>query len=169
MKIKTKWKKFFKNQIFRFYILFSVFQQSCKVCLNTYHTLKLDYPDHRNLLPVPITKRKIPNPAKITQRDSKQKTQHIDRENFTTSWQCKASHRSSDPSIIRLFYLGSFGTSHSPYSPDLVASNFHLFHYLKHHVGSNHYKDDEKVKMAMTSWLSEQVEILYKEGIQNQL
>ncbi|GBM43208.1 hypothetical protein AVEN_76348-1 [Araneus ventricosus] len=76
------------------------------------------------------------------------------------------SHRSSDPSFIVLFWLGSFGP---PYSPDLVTSDFHLFRHLKHHLGGNHYNDDEDVKTAATSWLLEQAASFYEEGIQNLL
>ncbi|GBN35142.1 hypothetical protein AVEN_185117-1 [Araneus ventricosus] len=67
--------------------------------------------------------------------------------------------------VIGLFWLGSFGLP--PYIPDLVPSDFHLFRHLKHHVSGNHYNDDENVKTAVTSWLSEQETSFYEEGIQN--
>ncbi|GBN58696.1 hypothetical protein AVEN_131843-1 [Araneus ventricosus] len=55
----------------------------------------------------------------------------------------------------------------TPYSPDFPPSDFHLFRHLKHHLGGNHYNDDEDVKTAVTSWLSEQAASFYEEGIQN--
>ncbi|GBL68516.1 hypothetical protein AVEN_206694-1 [Araneus ventricosus] len=54
-----------------------------------------------------------------------------------------------------------------PYSPDLAPSDFHFFRHPKHHLGGNHYYDDEDVKTAVTSWLSEQTASFYEEGIQN--
>ncbi|GBN45965.1 Histone-lysine N-methyltransferase SETMAR [Araneus ventricosus] len=66
--------------------------------------------------------------------------------------------------------LASFGwevLDHHPYSPDLATSDFHLFCHLKHHLGGNHYNDDERVKTAVTSWLLEQATSFYEEGIQN--
>ncbi|GBL89351.1 hypothetical protein AVEN_225873-1 [Araneus ventricosus] len=38
-----------------------------------------------------------------------------------------------------------------PHRPDLALSDFHLFRHLKHHLGGNHYNDDEDVKTAVTS------------------
>ncbi|GBM20788.1 Histone-lysine N-methyltransferase SETMAR [Araneus ventricosus] len=65
--------------------------------------------------------------------------------------------------------LDSFGWEvlDLPYSPDLATSDFHLFRHLKHNLGGNHYNDDEDVKIAVTSWLSEQAASFYEEGIQN--
>ncbi|GBO18097.1 hypothetical protein AVEN_147884-1 [Araneus ventricosus] len=85
----------------------------------------------------------------LRQSDSIKRRGHADR--GPAPRQCKASHRSSDPSFIGLFWLGSFGP---PYSPDLATSDFHFFSHLKHHLGGNHYNDDEDVKTSMTSWLS---------------
>ncbi|GBL96459.1 Histone-lysine N-methyltransferase SETMAR [Araneus ventricosus] len=66
--------------------------------------------------------------------------------------------------------LDSFGwevLDPPPYSPDLATSDFHLFRHLKHHLGGNHYNDDEDVETAVTSWLLEQATSFYEEGIQN--
>lgn len=58
------------------------------------------------------------------------------------------------PSIVllRLFSLESFG-SHSLYST--------------HHVGGNHYNNDENAKIAVPSWLSEQTASFYEDDICN--
>ncbi|GBO38618.1 Histone-lysine N-methyltransferase SETMAR [Araneus ventricosus] len=66
--------------------------------------------------------------------------------------------------------LDSFGwevLDHTLYSPDFATSDFHLFRHIKHHLGGNHYNDDEDVRTAVTSWLLEQVASFYEEGIQN--
>jgi hypothetical protein len=34
---------------------------------------------------------------------------------------------------------------HSPYSPDLTLSNYHLFTYLKNWLGSQHFNNNEKL------------------------
>lgn len=41
--------------------------------------------------------------------DSKLKMRHADRGNFVATWQCEASRRISDPTIIGNFWLGCFG------------------------------------------------------------
>ncbi|GBM60594.1 hypothetical protein AVEN_83537-1 [Araneus ventricosus] len=69
------------------------------------------------------------------------------------------------PELYRNLLAGKFSTP--PYSPDLAPSDFHLFRHLKHHLGGNHYNDDEDVKTVVTSWLSEQAASFYEEGIQN--
>ena len=64
--------------------------------------------------------------------------------------------------------LDSFGwevLDHPSYSPDLAPSNYHLFLHLKQHLSGNHYNDDDDVKTAVNSWLSEQVASFYEEGI----
>ncbi|GBM75997.1 hypothetical protein AVEN_90495-1 [Araneus ventricosus] len=68
------------------------------------------------------------------------------------------------PEFYWTLLAGKFGT---PYNPDLATSDFHLFRHIKHHPGGNHYNDDEDVKTAVTSWLSEQVASFYEEDIQN--
>ncbi|GFW23747.1 histone-lysine N-methyltransferase SETMAR [Trichonephila clavipes] len=35
---------------------------------------------------------------------------------------------------------------HPPYSPDLGTSDFHLFHYLKSHLGGKSFHDDDEIK-----------------------
>lgn len=51
-----------------------------------------------------------------------------------------------------------------PKSPDLALNNFHLFLYLKNNLGGKHFDNDEDVKSAVKSLLSEQVVNHYKEG-----
>lgn len=58
-------------------------------------------------------------------------------------------------------------SDHALYSPDLMHKNFHLFRYLKHHLGGNHNNDDEGMKMAINSWLSEVAANFYEKSIQN--
>ncbi|GBM34158.1 hypothetical protein AVEN_243202-1 [Araneus ventricosus] len=69
------------------------------------------------------------------------------------------------PELYWTLLAGKFWTP--PYSPDFAPSDFHLFRHLKHHLGGNHYNDDEDVKTAVTSWLSEQAASFYEESIQN--
>ncbi|GFY35086.1 histone-lysine N-methyltransferase SETMAR [Trichonephila clavipes] len=35
---------------------------------------------------------------------------------------------------------------HPPYSPDLAPSDFHLFRYLKSHLGGKSFHDDDEIK-----------------------
>ncbi|GFW20201.1 histone-lysine N-methyltransferase SETMAR [Trichonephila clavipes] len=56
---------------------------------------------------------------------------------------------------------------HAPYSPDLAPSNLHLFRYLQHSLGGKHFSDNEKVKAAVNSWLSNQATGFFEERFQN--
>jgi hypothetical protein len=42
---------------------------------------------------------------------------------------------------------------HSPYSPDLAPSNFHLFGPLKKHLGRRRFATKGEVQQAVMSWL----------------
>ncbi|KAG8318128.1 hypothetical protein J6590_010003 [Homalodisca vitripennis] len=45
---------------------------------------------------------------------------------------------------------------HAPYSPELALRDYHLFLHLKQHLSGNRYNDDDNMKTAVNSWLSEQ-------------
>lgn len=77
---------------------------------------------------------------------------------------------SSDPSFILLSWLRSFGPLLPlfPTAPDLAASDFQVFCYLKHHLGGNHYNEDEnscELLVKLTS--AGQLISAYEQGIQN--
>ncbi|GFX61712.1 hypothetical protein TNCV_2591551 [Trichonephila clavipes] len=48
---------------------------------------------------------------------------------------------------------------HAPYSSDLAPSGFYLFRYLKHSLGGKRFSDNEEMKTAVNSWLSDQVKM----------
>ena len=55
---------------------------------------------------------------------------------------------------------------HSPYSPDLAPSDFHLFLHLKSFLAGRRFHDDSEVKEAITTCFASQAASLYDEGIQ---
>jgi histone-lysine N-methyltransferase SETMAR len=55
---------------------------------------------------------------------------------------------------------------HSPYSPDLVPSHFHLFLHLKRHLAGKTFDDDDAVQEEVTAWFKGQAVDLYDLGIQ---
>ena len=64
--------------------------------------------------------------------------------------------------------ITSFGWTtvpHSPYSPDLAPSNYHLFGAMKEELSGRHYADDEEVKTAARNWLRSHPSEFYKAGI----
>ena len=64
--------------------------------------------------------------------------------------------------------ISSFGwtrISHLPYSPDLAASDFHLFGPLKESLRGRHFSRDEEVKTAVRKWLKTQLVKFYNEEI----
>ncbi|GBM78393.1 Mariner Mos1 transposase [Araneus ventricosus] len=42
---------------------------------------------------------------------------------------------------------------HSPHSPDLASSDFHLFGSLKKHLAGRHFRTDAEVQEAVVKWL----------------
>ncbi|GFX17676.1 mariner Mos1 transposase [Trichonephila clavipes] len=57
-------------------------------------------------------------------------------------------------------------SDHAPYSAAISATNFYLFRNLKHSLGKR-FSDNEKVKAAVNSWLSNREADLFKESFQN--
>ena len=55
--------------------------------------------------------------------------------------------------------------NHPPYSPDLAPSDYFLFRHLKKHMRGNHYSSDEEMIDAVESYLRDQPEDFYFEGI----
>ncbi|GBO32507.1 hypothetical protein AVEN_130437-1 [Araneus ventricosus] len=56
-------------------------------------------------------------------------------------------------------------TPHSPYSPNLAPSDFHLFLKLKEFLGSKYFGSDEELENAVTTWLNELEAEEYNMGI----
>lgn len=54
---------------------------------------------------------------------------------------------------------------HSPYSPDLAPSDFHLFPTMKSYLKGKHFPDDETLISKVTTWLLEQPVNFYKRGV----
>ena len=55
----------------------------------------------------------------------------------------------------KLAYLG-FRLDHTPYSPDLALSDYHLFHGLKKQLKGLHFSSDAEVIAAAKTWLDGQ-------------
>jgi hypothetical protein len=54
---------------------------------------------------------------------------------------------------------------HSPYSPDLAQSHFHLFGSLKDALRGTHFEDDNSINEAVRKWLCRQDKSWYWQGI----
>ena len=55
---------------------------------------------------------------------------------------------------------------HPQYSPDLVASDFHVFLHLKKFLDSKRFDDDSDLKDAVQKWLTSQAAAFCEDGIQ---
>ena len=55
---------------------------------------------------------------------------------------------------------------HTPYSPDLAPSDFHLFLHLKKFLGGERFDGDCDLKDAVQKWLTSQADAFYEEGLQ---
>jgi len=53
----------------------------------------------------------------------------------------------------KLAYLGFQCPDHSPYSPDLALSDYHLFPGLKKQLKGGHFSFDAEVIVAAETWL----------------
>ena len=56
----------------------------------------------------------------------------------------------------KLAYLGFQCFDHSPYSPDLAPSDYHLFPGLKKQLKGRHFSSDAEVMAAAETWLDGQ-------------
>jgi hypothetical protein len=54
---------------------------------------------------------------------------------------------------------------HTPYSPDVAPSNYHLFRPLKHAIGGKKFQDDEEVISEVKRWMRQRPAEWYREGI----
>jgi len=55
---------------------------------------------------------------------------------------------------------------HSPYSPDLAPSDYHLFLHTKTHLAGQRHTDDDEVQTTVMQWLSNQAATFFDNGIQ---
>jgi hypothetical protein len=55
---------------------------------------------------------------------------------------------------------------HTPYSPDIAPSDYHLFTYLKNWLQSRRFNNNEKLMEGVETWLSSQVADFFDTGIQ---
>ena len=55
---------------------------------------------------------------------------------------------------------------YSPYSPDLVPSDFHLFLHLKKHLAGKKFDDDDEVQEEVMTWFKRLAADFYDSGIQ---
>jgi hypothetical protein len=56
--------------------------------------------------------------------------------------------------------------NHSPYSPELAPSDFHVFLHLKTFLGGRWFHDDNEVKETNNTWFASQAASFYDSGIQ---
>jgi histone-lysine N-methyltransferase SETMAR len=56
---------------------------------------------------------------------------------------------------------------HSPYSPDLAHSDFHLFGPMKVNLGGQNSKTDDELKCGDMNWLCNQDKTFYAPAINN--
>ena len=57
----------------------------------------------------------------------------------------------------KLAYLGLQCLDHPPYSPDLIPSDYHLFHGLKKQLKGRHFSSDAEVIADADTWLDGQL------------
>jgi hypothetical protein len=48
---------------------------------------------------------------------------------------------------------------HFPYSPDIAASDYHHFTYMKNWLGSQRFNNNEELMEGVKTWLSSQADI----------
>ncbi len=53
---------------------------------------------------------------------------------------------------------------HSPYSPDLALSDYHLIHSLENHLNEKHYQEDDDIYSDLTAFFASKSPDFYKRG-----
>ena len=69
--------------------------------------------------------------------------------------------------LISKFGWGT--VTHPPYSPDLAPSDYHLFTALKKHLGGTHFKTQEELKDAVSTYLRGAAGEFYDLGIKKMI
>jgi histone-lysine N-methyltransferase SETMAR len=54
---------------------------------------------------------------------------------------------------------------HSPYSPDLAPSDYHLFRSLENHLNEKHYQEDDDIYSDLTAFFASKWPDFYTSGI----
>ncbi|GFS71989.1 histone-lysine N-methyltransferase SETMAR [Trichonephila clavipes] len=67
--------------------------------------------------------------------------------------------------LLQAIQIGSIGP-YPPCSPDLAPSDFHVFRYLKSHLGGKSFHGDDKIKDKVEIWFRQQAATFYDCGIQ---
>ncbi len=62
--------------------------------------------------------------------------------------------------------LGWTVFNHPPYSPDIAPSDYHLFRFLKTHLGGRQFETNEDVTKEVTNWLQKNSTEFYALGIE---
>lgn len=97
--------------------------------------------------------------------DSKLKTRHADRGTFVAPWQCEASRRISDPTIIGQFWLGCFGP---PSTFPILRRAISMYSAISSVISvTTTLKTTKTWKTAKGSWLLKQASSFCEEDIQN--
>jgi len=67
----------------------------------------------------------------------------------------------------KILQLGWELLPHSPYSPDLAPSDYHLFRSLEHHLRAHEFENEEEVQSAIANFISEKPASFFARGIDN--
>ena len=84
--------------------------------------------------------------------------------NCSVAGQRKSAYARQTQALLReQFHWDIF--EHPPYSPDLATSDIFLFPKMKDHLAGKSFSNDEDLKDAVVTWLSNQAATWYEEGI----
>jgi len=65
----------------------------------------------------------------------------------------------------KLLQLGWITIPHSPYSPDLAPTDYHLFRSLSHYLSEKKFDDENDLKTALTTFFDQKSLDFYERGI----
>ncbi|GBN87781.1 hypothetical protein AVEN_200156-1 [Araneus ventricosus] len=69
--------------------------------------------------------------------------------------------RGKNTGFASQFWMGGLAAS-----PDLAPCDFHVFGKLKVHLGGRQFSNNDQVQTVILSWLQDQGEIFYRQGIE---
>jgi histone-lysine N-methyltransferase SETMAR len=78
-----------------------------------------------------------------------------------------AGSRKNEPngSVLAIRELQWEFLEHSPYSPELAPSDFHLFGPLTNHFGGKCFADDEEIETKVWKWLRQESKYFHPETL----
>jgi len=78
---------------------------------------------------------------------------------------CLTPCRKVDQNLLGNLLVETGSSTHPPYSPDIVPSDYHLFRSMAYGLADQHLRTYEKVKNWIDTWIASKDEQFFRRGL----